>query len=285
MDPGRSSSARGGRGASRSRLRCVMSRPPNVIRPLVGSSRRIRQRAIVDLPHPDSPTTPSVSPCLTVKLIPSTALTLATSFWKTIPRVTGKCFTRSSTTRRSFAASAVQRGAHHTTSASVPFEQLRDLTCPLPSSSRWQACRCCGSFETGSSAGSTDLQSASTYGQRGWKRQPCGGFSSDGGWPWIWTRRSTSDVDPHSDPSRPQGVRVVGAREDLVDRPLLRDAARVHHDHVVGDLSDDAEVVGDHHDRECRTRPEASPSALGSAPASSRRAPWSARRRSADRAR
>ena len=33
------------------------------------------QRAIVDFPQPDSPTTPSVSPCRTVKLIPSTALT------------------------------------------------------------------------------------------------------------------------------------------------------------------------------------------------------------------
>ncbi len=33
------------------------------------------QRAIVDFPQPDSPTTPSVSPCLTVKLTPSTAFT------------------------------------------------------------------------------------------------------------------------------------------------------------------------------------------------------------------
>src|SRR5438445_6818328 len=30
-------------------------------------------RSIVDLPHPDSPTTPSVSPSRTVKLTPSTA--------------------------------------------------------------------------------------------------------------------------------------------------------------------------------------------------------------------
>ena len=33
------------------------------------------QRAIVDLPQPDSPTTPSVSPSRTVKLTPSTAFT------------------------------------------------------------------------------------------------------------------------------------------------------------------------------------------------------------------
>ena len=43
----------------------VMSRPSNVIVPPVGSSRRMMHRAIVDLPQPDSPTTPSVSPRLT----------------------------------------------------------------------------------------------------------------------------------------------------------------------------------------------------------------------------
>jgi hypothetical protein len=59
------------------------------------------QRAIVDLPQPDSPTTPRVSPSRTVKETPSTALTAPTCFWKTIPRVTGKCFFRSSTTRSS----------------------------------------------------------------------------------------------------------------------------------------------------------------------------------------
>ena len=58
-------------------------------------------RAIVDLPHPDSPTTPSVSPSRTVKLTPSTAFTDAISFWKMMPCVTGKCFLTSSTTSSS----------------------------------------------------------------------------------------------------------------------------------------------------------------------------------------
>ena len=44
-----------------------MSRPSKTTRPPVGSSRRITQRAIVDLPQPDSPTTPRVSPSRTVK--------------------------------------------------------------------------------------------------------------------------------------------------------------------------------------------------------------------------
>ena len=59
------------------------------------------QRAIVDLPQPDSPTTPSVSPFLTLKVTPSTAFTEATSFWKMMPRVMGKCFLRFSTTSSS----------------------------------------------------------------------------------------------------------------------------------------------------------------------------------------
>jgi hypothetical protein len=58
-------------------------------------------RARVDFPQPDSPTIPSVSPRRSVKLTPSTAFTDATCFWKMIPRVTGKYFWTSSTTRRS----------------------------------------------------------------------------------------------------------------------------------------------------------------------------------------
>ena len=46
------------------RERCVMSRPSKTTVPPVGSSSRMMQRAIVDLPQPDSPTTPSVSPSL-----------------------------------------------------------------------------------------------------------------------------------------------------------------------------------------------------------------------------
>ena len=39
-----------------------MSWPSKMILPPVDSSSRMTQRAIVDLPQPDSPTTPSVSP-------------------------------------------------------------------------------------------------------------------------------------------------------------------------------------------------------------------------------
>src|SRR3546814_19768480 len=39
-----------------------MSWPSKTTRPAVGSTRRSRALPSVDLPHPDSPTTPSVSP-------------------------------------------------------------------------------------------------------------------------------------------------------------------------------------------------------------------------------
>ena len=59
------------------------------------------QRASVDLPQPDSPTMPSVSPGLTLNETPSTAFTEAISFWKMIPRVIGKYLRTSSTTSSS----------------------------------------------------------------------------------------------------------------------------------------------------------------------------------------
>src|ERR671914_689423 len=99
------SSRRIGRMSERDRR--VMSRPSKTTLPPVGSRSRMTQRAIVDFPQPDSPTTPRVSPERTVNETPSTALTDATSRWKTIPRVTGKCFFRSSTTRSSLPATGV----------------------------------------------------------------------------------------------------------------------------------------------------------------------------------
>ena len=55
---------------------------------------RVIRRAVVDLPEPDSPTSPSVSPGWMSNEISSTACTLATSRWKMIPRVIGKNFVR-----------------------------------------------------------------------------------------------------------------------------------------------------------------------------------------------
>src|SRR3954452_10647939 len=56
-------------------LMSAISSPSNLIEPPVGSSSRSSRRPVVDLPQPDSPTRPSVSPRLMSNDTPSTART------------------------------------------------------------------------------------------------------------------------------------------------------------------------------------------------------------------
>jgi hypothetical protein len=76
-----------------------MSRPSKVIRPSVGSISRVSIRPVVVLPQPDSPTSESVSPFLTVKSSPSTACT-ALVLRCSSPRRTGKYLRRPETASR-----------------------------------------------------------------------------------------------------------------------------------------------------------------------------------------
>src|SRR5262245_62753880 len=75
-------------------LRPSMSCPMNTIGPVDEISRRMARPSVV-LPDPDSPTTPSVSPCRNSMLTPSTALMCPTTLRNT-PRLTGNhTFSRS----------------------------------------------------------------------------------------------------------------------------------------------------------------------------------------------
>src|SRR5687768_10804701 len=76
-----------------------MSSPSNSTLPEVMSSMRSTARPVVDLPQPDSPTSPRVSPRRTVKLMPSTAFTVPTRRLARMPDVIGKWTLRSSTVR------------------------------------------------------------------------------------------------------------------------------------------------------------------------------------------
>ena len=67
-------------------LRPMISVPLSLMAPLDGSTSRSTLRATVDLPQPDSPTSPSVSPLPTEKLTPSTACTVPTRRRSTPPR-------------------------------------------------------------------------------------------------------------------------------------------------------------------------------------------------------
>ncbi len=55
--------------------RLTISRPSKKTSPPVGCSRRMMARPVVDLPQPDSPTSPRVSPFTTLNDTPSTAFT------------------------------------------------------------------------------------------------------------------------------------------------------------------------------------------------------------------
>src|SRR3954469_5980387 len=71
-----------------------MSSPANSILPSVGSSSRRTVRPAVDLPQPDSPTRPTVSPARISSEIPSTARTAPAVRRRIPPPRIGKCFLR-----------------------------------------------------------------------------------------------------------------------------------------------------------------------------------------------
>ena len=72
----------------------VMSVPRSFIVPAVGSSSRMMQFATVDLPLPDSPTSPSVPPSRMSKLTPSPAWTVPPPRFTMAPLLRGTDFTR-----------------------------------------------------------------------------------------------------------------------------------------------------------------------------------------------
>src|SRR4029079_8429072 len=87
-------------------------------------------------------------------------------------------------------------GALHAPTTSAPRRAFS-------SALRKQASRCVGSAPVGVASGSCCRQRSNAYAQRGWKRQPCGGRSSDGGCPPICVRRSTVPSSRGSDPRSP----------------------------------------------------------------------------------
>ena len=110
---------------------------------------------------------------------------------------------------------------------------------------RWQRSRCPGSPPRCSSAG-TSVHRSKANRQRGRKWQPCGGEISEGGWPSICASRSTrGPVDPRDRAEQSPRVGVLGLVEDLLEGADLDHPPAVHDEHPVGDLGDDAEVVGD----------------------------------------
>src|SRR5439155_1491328 len=82
---------RGDRLVEEDALRVRRERPRQRMRPPVGRSSLSTSRAVVVLPQPLSPTSPSVSPRLSAKSTPSTAFTVPTDRLRIVPRATMKC--------------------------------------------------------------------------------------------------------------------------------------------------------------------------------------------------
>ena len=98
--------------------------------------------------------------------------------------------------------------------------------------------------------GSTVRWRSRTYGQRGWKRQPDGGSTSDGGRPGIGTSSAPSGASSRGiERSSPHVYGCCGAANSSRRGRLLDDPPGVHDGDLVGRLGDHAEVVRDQHHR------------------------------------
>src|SRR5262245_62204873 len=88
-------------------------------------------RPVVLLPHPDSPTSPTVSPRRMSKVMPSTARTAAGGPLAHNPRRTGKCFTRLRISSRAAPSGAIlvlrEETAHRTAVAGLDQRHLGRL--------------------------------------------------------------------------------------------------------------------------------------------------------------
>src|SRR5580765_6245275 len=212
-------------GRSSRREMCVMSLPLRRIVPAVGSSRRTMQAPTVDLPLPDSPTSPSISPGAIVSETPSTAWTSPPRPSRCVPAV--KCLTRFSAS--SVGVWSVMRTGMEAGDEVVPLHlaQRRHLRAGLLVRAR----------------------AAVREGARG---------------PWpVERRHAPRDLakpavvvaasGPRDRAEQPDRVRMLRPREQIVNGRLLDLAAGVHHKHAVGYVGDHAEVVRDQDDRRAET--------------------------------
>src|SRR5262249_5121659 len=202
--------------------RCPTLRPSNSIVPDVGASAASTSFDVVVLPQPDSPTRPSVSPALIVKLIPSTALTRARLAPKSDPPI-GKCFWRSRTSRSALSARGglLERSHAPTPAGAVQTVRLRP---PAPAG--------------------VDRPLAG-----GMEAAPAGEVRKIG---WL-TRDAAKrllDPEPRDRVDQRPGVGMARPVEQATHRLHLHDPAGVHHRHPVAHLGHDAEVVRDEDQRD-----------------------------------
>src|SRR3954452_21925633 len=261
-----------------------MSVPSKLISPEVGSSCRVIRRPVVVLPQPDSPTRPRDWPFFSSNETPSTAWTWATVRRITPPDLTGKYFLRSRTSRRvslPTPPAGVWAGSTSelVTMLILPSKRVRVDFCQLRNHLTRRRVNEVGSdlrqhflgVDLARIGQVTALQVVLTavaghqVGQGGpaqvtWHLVDVGtarveraalgrveqarGVPGDRDQPGVGVTADVGDA-AHQAPR----VRHLGVGEDLAGGAVLDRAAAVHDHRGVGELGDDAEVVGDDDDR------------------------------------
>ena len=169
------------------------------------------QRPSVDLPQPDSPTRPSVSPRRTSRLTPSTAWTRATSRWNRMPFLTGKYLRDVAAPRRSASPFCSLTPSPRSARGWIVVSRRADFA----AGSRWQASRWPRRRARSSSSGTSLHCSNRVRAARARRRTPRAAWISDGGTPGIAVSRCGSrPVEARDRAEQPPGVRVLRRREE-----------------------------------------------------------------------
>src|SRR5271154_2660044 len=203
----------------------VTLRPSSHTSPELGSISRRIHRPVVDFPQPDSPTSPNVSPATISKLTSSTACTCSRAPASTPPRA-GKFFTRL-LTRSS--GSLMARYLAQTT------EYAGDFMVVFDGAQLWH--RFC--------AGADGKRAARSEAAAGRRVQQARYRTGDRLEPALVP---AGRGEPWDRANEALGIRVQRPGEELVNRSLLDNPARIHHRDPLGGLSDNPHRMGDQHD-------------------------------------
>src|SRR5215510_16395087 len=218
-----------------------MSSPLTMMLPSVSSISRKTVRPTVDLPQPDSPTRPSVSPASMAKLTPSTAKTCPV-VRRRMPFWTAKCFLRFFTSSTGVPATTVETRPHSRIGRSVELA---------------------GTPAGGPVAGPLFLVggkcfAAPLFGEDAARRErtPLGQIAKrrNDAWNFLQATIRPFDLAAHQSKAWDRGHQAVGVgmqgpREQLVDRGLLDLAPGIHHDHALRGFGDHTEVMRDQNHR------------------------------------
>ena len=190
-----------------------MSAPAKTIEPAVGSCRRVTSRASVDLPQPDSPTRPTVSPRDDVEVDAVDGVHDALAR-EEVSFGSGKCFTQAATCEERPARRPIDgRGSPRSSGgASGGAQRSAGLRHP--------AARGAPGASTGEQLGVLRAFLDGERGSAARKRQPDGQARGSGGWPsMVISRRSLGlRIDARHGVQQRPGVGMARIGQQILGR-------------------------------------------------------------------